>query len=174
MSKTKELKKFYYVSPWAKDLLKEIPEKFELNEKKEFKFLTLKELGFTKDWIETQEFLNEDFLASKGLSFCNPEDGFQIAKDLKQGEYVYLGMKPIPDRGGGPGVFRLGSGSDGLKLCGIAGSSNEWWASRRWVFLASSTKPLGTENLHLDTQPLTLDEAIRICKEAGLTVTKVY
>jgi hypothetical protein len=60
-TKTKELKQFHDISDYSKDLLDTIPEEFE-QEEKEFKFITLKELGFTKNRIETKEFLNEEFI----------------------------------------------------------------------------------------------------------------
>ena len=135
-TKTEQLKQFNYISDYAKDLLDAIPEEFE-QEGREFKFVTLKELGFTKDLIETQEFLNEEFLASKGLSFCNPEDVFQIVEDLKNGEYAYVGMKPIPDRDGDLRLCRVYRGGGESWLDSNDGRpDDEWLGLDRFVFLS--------------------------------------
>ena len=173
-TKSKEIKAFHYISDYAKDLLDKIPEEFEVDEKREFKIVTLKELGFTKDWTETKEFLNNDFLATKGLALCNPEDVFAVNKSLKKGEYAYVGMNPIPDRYGYPSVFGVCHSSDGLWLRVFDGRAGSRYDDRsRWAFLASSTNALDTQN-SFDTQSLTLEQAIKICKDARLTVTKVY
>ena len=171
-TKSKEIKAFHYISDYAKDLLDKIPEEFEVDEKREFKIVTLKELGFTKDWTETKEFLNNDFLATKGLALCNPEDVFAVNKSLKKGEYAYVGMNPIPDRDGDPYVFDVYHNSDGLWLdASYGGADDRYYDDRRWAFLASSTNALDTQN-SFDTQSLTLEQAIGTCVMNGYTVTK--
>jgi hypothetical protein len=173
-TKTEQLKQFYYISDYAKDLLNTIPEEFE-QEKKEFKFMTLKELGFKKVWIETREFLNEEFLASKGLSFCEPQDVFQIVEDLKNEECAYVGMKPIPDRDGDLELFVVAHDVGKLWLDNNDGGPDRRWDGRnRLVFLSRKLELSSDDTQTLPSSTLSLELAIKICKEAGLTVTKVY
>lgn len=133
MKKSKAIKQFHYISDYAKDLLDTIPKEFEVDEKRDFKFITLKELGFTKDWIRTEEFLNDEFLAEHNLALCNPEDVFEISKSVKWSEYIYIGMKHIPDRYGDPSVFDVFHRSDGLWLYGHDGRADHGWDGERSV-----------------------------------------
>lgn len=168
MKKSKALKQFTYISDLAQELLKKIPDEIEIDTNRKFKFVTLAELGL-KDGVTTKEFLNNEFLAKKGLALCNQEDVFEIAKEVK--DYAYMGMNPLTDRFGYPGVFFLDSGGAGLGLAGYdAGSDDGWYSDDRFVFLAS-TQNFDTQTL--PSEPLTLERAIGICVINGYEVKKI-
>ncbi len=177
-TKTEQLKQFHYVSNWAKELIEKIPEEIEIDETREFKIVTLKDLGFTKDWIETKKFLNNDFLLEHDLELCKLEDAFRIIELLKEGEYCYVGMKPITGSGGDPGVFDVERGDDGKRWLDGRWTSPDgrWGLDGRVVFRLR--KPLGTQFSETlpSTQslsPLSLEKAIKVVKEAGYQVSKI-
>jgi hypothetical protein len=166
-TKTEQLKKFSYVSDWAKDLLNTIPEDIELDTTHKFKIMTLEELGFPNGAI-TKEFLNEDFLKTKGLALCNPEDVFLIEPK----EWCFVAMKPVTGRNGYPIVFDLDSDAARLLLHGSsAGPDRRWGSDRQFIFLAS-TSTSETQNLPSDTLNLELARAIGVCVMHGYSVIK--
>jgi hypothetical protein len=166
-TKTEQLKKFYYISDWAKDLLKTIPEDIELDTTRKFKTMTLEELGF-ENGAMTKEILNEEFLKTKGLALCNPKDVFLIEPK----DWCYVAMNPITDRDGDPGVFSLRSDDAELELYGRSADSDFGWDSGvRFVFLVS-TSTSETQNLPSDTLNLELARAIGVCVIHGYSVIK--
>lgn len=111
-TKTKELAKYAYVSSYAKELLKDVPEEFELSDT-ELKVVKLSELGFPNGAM-TKEFLNNEFLAKHGLALCEPQDIFKL--DVNRTDLVILGMKPIKDSDGDPSLLGSGRSDDGRWL----------------------------------------------------------
>lgn len=73
-----------------------------------------------------------------GWELCPPETGVHlILKDTNQplGDWYYMGMKPMADRGGYPGVFRLVRGEGGGWLYyDWAGPDFAWDPEDRFVF----------------------------------------
>jgi len=166
-TKTEQLKKFSYISDWAKDLLNTIPEDIELDTTRKFKIMTLQELGF-EDGVTTQEFLNEDFLKTKGLALCNPEDIFLIEPK----DWCCVAINPISDRDGDPSVFSVDRDSGGTWLGAYDGRFDRGWSgSSRWAFLAS-TQNSDTQKLPSDTLNLELAKAIGVCVMHGYSVIK--
>ena len=78
--------------------------------------------------------------AEKGLDLL-PAEAFlyhliQNGDQMEPGERLVAGMKPIADSGGGPRVFYIEHLGRGLWLDGRwAGSSSEWYPSRRFAFM---------------------------------------
>jgi hypothetical protein len=90
--------------------------------------LHVRDLGLKKSYPTTTEVYNR--AEELGLDLCPPEVGPQYRlkyKDQPMNEWFSIGMKPIPDSGGRPGVFRLGHGRDGLWL-------HDRWAEPAYVW----------------------------------------
>lgn len=95
--------------------------------------LKVRDLGFTSS-ATTEQIYNraEEF----GLELCPAEVGpYLRLKDLNQppGDWYWIGMKQIADRGGRSGVFSLGRAAGGL-----------WLRSGRWAYPAGQWR-LGLE-----------------------------
>jgi len=84
-----------------------------------FEIKTLSELGFTTS-PTFREFIN--FIKdSKEYDICKTHDALYLRNeytDQPKGEWIRLAMENIPDFGGGPSVFGLGRGDDGVWLDG--------------------------------------------------------
>lgn len=75
----------------------------------------------------------------KGLEPVYAETAHQIllqhGDDLKVDDVIWMSMKPIAGRSGGPGVFGVARGRDGLWLYGYwAGPSGDWDPEDRFAF----------------------------------------
>lgn len=122
------------VSPYVEDQIKH-PDFTTLPTSEVIKTVRLRvrDLGFkngatTADIIGTENDVDEygkpapftkGRMTQLGLALCLPEVGiYQRLKDANQplGNWYYIAMKPIPDRGGYPDVFILGRYEDGTWL----------------------------------------------------------
>jgi len=107
------------VSPYAEAMLKS--EKFTVSKKSEnltLVRLKVKDLGFRKEPTIDQIY---ERAKSLGLDLCPAEVGPHLRlqyQDQPLGEWFYIAMKQISDRGGSPSVFRLERRGDGLWLRG--------------------------------------------------------
>lgn len=133
-------------SDWARDIASKSECVFptEVEDGVEFVMGSLGDLfGFKKN-METQFFLDEDFLAKHNLEFCKPSDAFYLRlnyTDQPLDEWIRVGMKPIIDSDRGPIVFRLAHGSDGMWLhAGYANPDFQWDPGNLWFFRRKVTK----------------------------------
>lgn len=76
-----------------------------------------------------------------GLYVCPPEVGPQLRlqyKDQPMGEWLFIGMEPIPDSFGRPIIFNVGHDNYGFWLHGLNSYPDFFWGgSFRWVFARS-------------------------------------
>lgn len=97
--------------------------------------LTVRDLGFSNGATIDEIF---DRAQKLGLEPCPPETGphYRLQKSGQpMGDWVYIGMKPIADSDGRPGVFGLVRGGDGLWLYGgWADPGARWHPGGGFVF----------------------------------------
>ena len=103
--------------------------------------LTVRDLGFERG-ATTEEIYKR--AKELGLELCPAEVGpnYRLKyQDQPLNEWIYIGMKQIAGRVGGPDVFRLGRGEDGLWLSvGWAGPDGGWDPAGGFVFVSRSAK----------------------------------
>ncbi|TAL50595.1 hypothetical protein EPN81_02400 [Patescibacteria group bacterium] len=97
--------------------------------------LHVKDLGFPDGATTDQIYARAEEL---GLEFCPPEVGPQFRlqyANQPMDEYVYVGMKQIPDSDGGPSVFRVERDDGGSWLFSAwAKPADAWDADYQFVF----------------------------------------
>ena len=97
--------------------------------------LTVADLGFKSSATTDQIYERAQIL---GLELCPPDTGPNYRLKYRNqplNEWFYMGMKQIAGSGGGPDVFELGRGGDGLWLRGRwARSGRGWSPGFRFVF----------------------------------------
>lgn len=162
----------HYVSSWAKELIEKMPLNGTI-ENIDLCKMTLAEMGFTKPatWSHILERVKE--LGD----ICPPEVGPLLRlPDTKQekSSWYYVAMEQIADSGGNPRVFRVKRGGDGgswLSTCWV-NPDGEWGLDDEVVFrLRKNSKALTSQALH--PEPLILELAIKIVKDAGYQIAKI-
>lgn len=127
----------FRLSDWARDMIGRKAFTVSRSEEADFAIVTPKDLGFEQN-PTTEELFDEKNLSVNGLKLCKPDDGPTIRlcyTDQPDGEWLWLGMKPIVASDGSAGVFRLYRGGSGLWLGGdYAGPQNRWSLDVRVVF----------------------------------------
>jgi len=129
------------VTPFARSMLRNKEEFVEPVNKRRGKTETLhlvrlrvRDLGFTHYPTTTELFVRAK---ERGLDLCPPEVGpyLQLAhKDQPSGSY-YIGMEPVTDSDGRPGVFGLGRDGGGLWVDHYwAPPGRPWNLGARFVF----------------------------------------
>lgn len=160
----------HYVSSWSKELIEKMPLNGTI-ENIDLCKMTLAEMGFTKpaSWAQILERVKE--LGD----ICPPEVGplLRLADKQEKGSWYYVAMEPIADSDGNPSVFRVLRYDDG-----------ESWLDTYWVYpvrkwhlvfevvfrLRKNSKALTSQALN--PEPLTLELAIKIVREAGYKIFK--
>ncbi len=133
----KELEKGgFRISDYAKSMMENkdfTPSKYV--EKADFIRLTVGALGFLNGATTDQIYQKAEEL---GLELCPADTGPHLRlayKDQLNNEYLFIGMKPITDSDGYPGVFSVGRDGGGLWLDdGWAGPTCKWGSGRKFVF----------------------------------------
>lgn len=168
-----ELKKDgHYVSDYAKELIEKMP----LGKIQNINLckMTLAEMGFTKPatWAQILERVRE--LGD----VCPPEVGplLRLA-DTKQenGSWYYVAMESIADSDGSPGIFCVRRDDDGKSwLYALwVNPDYEWDLGNGIVFrLRKNSQNLNTHP-SLNPEPLTLEQAIKLVKEAGYQIANI-
>lgn len=151
---TKSKLKDIYISDYAKDMLKKV--KYGKKRKIDLVKVTVGELGFD-DWTTTKEVFAK---AKKlGLELCPQEVGpilRDVYRDQPKDEWLYIGMKMVLDRVGGPSVFELLHGDYGLWLYGFwAGPVYRWSPDVEFLFSLRQSLKL-TAKRPLDPLPSSL------------------
>src|ERR1051326_3188727 len=117
-----------------------------------------------------------------GLGLCPAEVGPQLREqyqDQPMDEWLYVGMEPITDRGGFPGVFRVERSEGGLWLHGSwAGPSSDWSPDSAFVFCLrtlDSLKPLNPSDLESRVAALEAwrDNFIQAANEAAKQLQEI-
>ena len=139
--KTIDTTQFSYVGDAAEDLVEKVTVTGETYNLKTVKL---------SEWFDHNPTTTEIFerMEKEGLDYCPPDAVNQVAKVLKKGDSVWLGMKPILDRYGRPGVFGVGRHDDGGRWLSArwAGPGSAWALGGRVVFrLRKSSDPLTLE-----------------------------
>ncbi len=135
-----ELKeKNIYVSDWANQLMeKEDFTILQSTETADLVRLTVKDLGFP-DGATTDEIYQK--ATELGLELCPAEVGPRLRLSYQGSDWMYIGMKQITDRDGGPVVFNLNCRGAGLRLDGSrAGPPRGWHSYSPFVFLLRKKK----------------------------------
>lgn len=163
----------HYVSSWAKELIKKMPLEGKI-EKIDLCKMTLAEMGFTKPatWAQILERVKE--LGD----VCPPEAGplLRLADtEQKNGSWYYVAIEPITDSGGGPYVFYVGRHDDGKSLLYALWVylDHEGRLDYEVVFRLRKNPSHSDTHPSLNPEPLTLEFAIKIVKEAGYQVAKI-
>jgi hypothetical protein len=85
-----------------------------------------------------------------GLDLCPPDVGPQLRLqylDRKVGEYLVIGMKPLPTASGTDTCIVVGNGGAGLLIIGRSAAANLMVVSRtRFVFVLRRSDNVGTHN----------------------------
>jgi hypothetical protein len=102
--------------------------------------LSGKDLGFSPDSQPSLQQIYERAEAL-GYSLCPPEVGPELRlqyTDQKIGEFLNIGMRPIPDYDGNLTILSVGNGGAGLLLVGSSGKPDApIFPSTRFVFMRS-------------------------------------
>ena len=123
------------ISDYAKDMLKS-PD-FVAGKREEITLirLSVSDLGFARGGTTDQIYARAQEM---GLELCPPDTGpnYRLKyQDQPMNEWVYVGMKQIPDRDGDPHVFHLERSAVGLWLYDSwASPDDEWSPDVEFVF----------------------------------------
>lgn len=165
-------KKGYKVSNWANQILEKV--KFS-KEKKiiDLEIVTVSDLGFN-GWTSYKDII--DKAKEMGYELCPAEIGPLLRMeytDQPLNEWLYIAMEPIAGSSGDPRVFHVGRIGGGSWLVALSAYGDDRWPSdHRFVFV-SRKSALNTQSLNtLNPESLTLESAIKICKENGYKVYK--
>lgn len=169
----------YNVSSYAKDIL--LSKEFDAARLKkgieqEIAFVSAKDLG--KEYATTQEI--KDYAKSKGYGMPTPELALLIREsipdeDIKAlgGWYIAVLHEPIKDAGGDPGVLGAGRDGDGRRLYAFWGNpGDQWGAGGSFAFPVSASGPQKFDTQASALEPLNLENAIKIVREAGYKIFK--
>ena len=131
------------ISSNAQSMLDKI--KWDKNETLDLVRIKVKDLKIEEDYPTTKQIYAK--VKKLGLSFCPPQVGLPLRVDYKDqplNEWLFVGMKPIFDSDGNPGVFFVERDDDGLWLYDFwAFPGNQWRPDGQFVFsLRKSLKPL--------------------------------
>lgn len=161
LKKSDVIKGFTTIYSYAQSMIDKLPEEVEIVEET-FVIKTLKDLSFDK-WTKTSDFMNNQFLATKGLELCEPISAIDfLKKTLKKDSYIYIAMESISDSDGYPSVFDMGRNGVGLWLnYAWARPAREWRPNHEFVFrlrksLGSSDSVLNLDDL--DTLKLRIEK----------------
>lgn len=179
MTKAKILKalkdKKVNISSYAQSMIDKID--FGKEEKLNLIKITPKEMGLTGYPTTTQIYEKAKEL---GYELCPPETALFLRLhylDQPLYNWIKVGMEPIAGSDGHPGIFRVARGVGGLWLGSYwTRPLREWNPDSEFVFRfrTDSQTPMPTSESLVSSDTLTLSRAIKICKENGLVVTKVY
>ena len=122
------------ISDWGNDILKRTSVSSKEGSVDLVK-MTVAELGLTKGGTREQIYIKAQEL---GLDLCLAEVGPQLRlqyQDQPSGEWILIGMEPISDSRGCPGVFGVGPGGVARWLCADGGRPGLFWNPEFvWVF----------------------------------------
>jgi len=136
-------------TPWAQDMLQN-KEEFRPSETVQYIDLFYLSVGdlMTPEEVKQRRHLTTQELfynpgqmtriEEYGLELAPAETGPELRRKLKDqpvGDVFWVGMQPITDRGGDPGVFKLGRDSDGSWLNGSSAHPDDrWYPGNRFAF----------------------------------------
>lgn len=148
------------ISGYAKEILNKIPYPVK-KQTIDLVKVNINDLFKDNNWHTYKDICNQ---AKKlGLDLCPPQVGPQLRDDYRDqpnDEWLYIGMEPITDPGGGPNVFKLGRLGDGRWLGDdLAWPDYPWNSDDKFVFSFRKSLKLG----HSD--PLRFKKHIRKTKK---------
>jgi hypothetical protein len=128
----------FRIGRWGDDILKRVKVASKPTAVK-IKIVTVAELGFPDGATRIQIYQKA---LSLGLQLCAAEVGPAMRlqyRDQPKGEWLLIGMEPIIDSNGYPGVFNLASVFGKRWLCSPFAFSDDFWsdfwpANCRWAF----------------------------------------
>jgi len=177
MTKNKFTKEAFYkeaqnkgfkISDWVKEFVEKVS--FESIGDYTPVIKSLKEIGLTS-WSTYSQII--EAAEKHGLEKLSHSEALDYALKY-DGYWVYLAIDTITDSDGSPNVFELARRGDGLWLSNHWASSGLGWSSdRKFVFrLRKSLSPSESSRPLDSSNPLTLDSAIKIVKDAGYIIYK--